>query len=81
MVYTLQHGDCAFGTGCFTRYDAKSSLLVASQNIIRNFQYRVLSKVRFETVTGASKYVIDKIFDAGCSISYSTKRYWVLHKV
>ena len=41
----------------------------------------MLSKVRFEKVTGASKYMIDENFDAGCSISYSTKRYWVLHKI
>jgi hypothetical protein len=38
----------AVGTGCFTRYDAKSLLPGATQNIIRNIQYRVLSKVQFD---------------------------------
>ena len=45
MEHALQHGDCPFGTGCSTRHDAKSSSAGASQNIIRKFQYRVLSKV------------------------------------
>jgi len=48
MEHTLQHGGCSFDTGCFTQYDAKSSLPGASQNVIRNIQYGALSKVQYD---------------------------------